>query len=218
MSAPARIVWLAFCSGPVLKREAHTVFPPSDLWKPLVPASFFRDSTKLFQSKFCMPRTLDLFTPDNQPVLHYRAVDSTNLLGWDFPLAFRLAQYRPACDPETHTCSTNRWELDFIARGKVTAIGPAKRTPAELEATRQGAVERIRKLKSEPAWAAVEEAVRNKIHIEEGFTSPLAASFILPMHHQNGAWAVLAPSEYPFPTYPPPGLTASSPLLTVARS
>src|SRR5262245_59569244 len=30
---PARICWLALCSGPALRRDGRRIFPPSDLWK-----------------------------------------------------------------------------------------------------------------------------------------------------------------------------------------
>ena len=38
LNRQGRIAWLAFCSGPFLKRDGRQIFPPSDLWKELVAA------------------------------------------------------------------------------------------------------------------------------------------------------------------------------------
>lgn len=64
-------------------------------------------------------------TPKTEPVLQYRVISSTNILGWHFPVEFNMAQYRPAPLPESPgvTVGTNGWELEFTARGKLTAIG-----------------------------------------------------------------------------------------------
>jgi len=112
----ARICWLAFCSGPCLKRVGRQIFPPSDLWKELIASpSGFRDQTIVFEDDMGLPSNMDLFTTKNQPVLQYRVLRSTNVLGWNFPLEFHLAQYRPA--------SSNGWELHLTAMGKVTSVG-----------------------------------------------------------------------------------------------
>lgn len=121
-----RIAWLGFCSGPCLKRPGRLIFPPSDLWKELVCApSGFSDRTEVFDDALGLPKRVDLFTPRTEPVLQYRVTNSTNFLGWHFPLEFNVAQYRPAPLPESPrvTFGTNGWELEFTARVKVTSIG-----------------------------------------------------------------------------------------------
>ncbi len=120
----ARIGWLAFCSGPCLKREGRQIFPPSDLWKELVRTDHFADRTVTFQDGLGLPETTDLYTTNGQIVVQYRVTSSTNVLGWQFPLDFELVQYRPAPVPGLPyvTTGTNGWELQFIARGKVAAL------------------------------------------------------------------------------------------------
>jgi hypothetical protein len=120
----ARIGWLAFCSGPCLKREGRSIFPPNDLWKELVSASRFNDRTLVFGDALGLPKSMDLSTTNGQQVMQYRVVGSTNVSGWELPLEFYLAQYRPAAVPDLKwmTTGTNGWELDFVARGHVKVV------------------------------------------------------------------------------------------------
>ena len=81
----------------------------------------FSDRTLLFADDFFpdglgLPKTVDLYNAKNQPVVQYRVTASTNVLGWEFPVEFYLAQYGPA--------ETNGWELHFTAKGKLISIGP----------------------------------------------------------------------------------------------
>jgi hypothetical protein len=124
LSMVPRIAWLAFCSGPCLRREGRTIFPPSSLWKELVSASSFKDRTVVFDDPLGLPKVMELFTTDRQPVMQYRVVNSTNILGWDLPLEFYLVQYRPAPVPELKwvPAGTNGWELEFMARGTVKTV------------------------------------------------------------------------------------------------
>jgi hypothetical protein len=127
LDALSQIGWLAFCSGPYLHQAGREVFPPSSLWKELVHGDAFSDVTVCFSDNFGLPKSMDLYmtnSPLIQPVLQYRVFSSTNILGWQFPLEFKISQYRPAPVPGTRiTAGTNGWEIDFTARGKVTAIG-----------------------------------------------------------------------------------------------
>lgn len=139
-----RIGWLAFCSGPYLQREGRVVFPPSDEWRELINTKTFSDVTVRFKDSFGLPKLLELYTtnsPKVQPVLQYRVMTSTNIMGWEFPLEFKMAQYRPAPVPgfPGFIAGTNGWELDFVARGKLTAIGPGRR-PEVPEAVLKAAV------------------------------------------------------------------------------
>lgn len=137
LTMAARIGWLAFCSGPCLKREGRNIFPPSDLWKELVSASAFTDRTSVFDDALGLPKSMDLSTAKNQQVMQYRVTSSTNVLGWQFPLEFYLAQYRPAPVPELRwtTVGTNGWELQFVARGTVRAIGQKAEMPSPDDAS-----------------------------------------------------------------------------------
>ena len=124
-----RIGWLAFCSGPYLKREGREMLPPNDLWRHSIPAKAFRDITVSFDDNFGLPKRMDLYatnSPNVQPVLQYRVVSSTNILGWEIPMEFKIAQYRRASLPGSpgFIAGTNGWELEFVATGKVTAVGP----------------------------------------------------------------------------------------------
>lgn len=119
-----RVAWLAFCSGPCLKRDGRQIFPPSDLWKELICApSGFSDRTTVFQDAFGLPKSVALYTTNGQPVLQYYVTASTNVLGREFPIEFYLAQYRPVYLPDSHHFGTNGWELQLTAKGTVTAIG-----------------------------------------------------------------------------------------------
>jgi len=131
-----RIGWLAFCSGPCLKRGGREIFPPSDLWKELIAGDHFADLTKTFEDSLGLPRSLDLYSTGNQTVVQYRVTASTNVLGWEFPTEFYLAQYRPAPLPGHPgiTVGTNGWQLEFTAKGKVNVIceGTKPEIPPEV--------------------------------------------------------------------------------------
>ncbi len=117
LTMPGRIAWLAFCSAPCLKRQGHRLFPPDDWWKELIDApSGFSDNAVLFKDTLGLPNTVNLYTTNDQPVFQYRVAASTNVLGWELPLEFYLAEYRPAA-------ATHGWELNFTAKGRVTTIG-----------------------------------------------------------------------------------------------
>jgi len=130
-----RIAWLAFCSGACLKREGRRFFPPSDLWKELIAApDGFSDRTVVFEDALGLPKSVNLYWTNNLPILQYRVLSSTNVLGWEFPLEFYLAQYRPATAPESQQIGNNGWELQLTAKGAVTSIkeGSKPEIPAEV--------------------------------------------------------------------------------------
>lgn len=116
MDLRGRICWLALCSGPALKRDGRQLFPPSDLWKELLSApAGFSDKTTVFDDGLGLPRSIELFTPQQRHIFQYQVRQTTNVVGWEFPLEFYGVQYRPA--------QTNGWELQLTFKGKVTAIG-----------------------------------------------------------------------------------------------
>lgn len=112
-----RIAWLAFCSGPCLKREERRLFPLNNFWKEFMDApSGFSDNRWCYKDALGLPEAFSLYTASDQPMVQYRVTTSTNVFGWQFPLEFSLVEYRPA--PLTHGM-----ELDLIAKGHVTQIG-----------------------------------------------------------------------------------------------
>lgn len=116
MRLRGNICWLALCSGSALKREGRQLFPPSDIWKELVSApAGFTDKTKVFDDGLGLPRSIELFTPEQRRIFQYQVRQTTNYIGWEIPLEFYGIQYRPV--------ETNGWELDLTFKGKVTAIG-----------------------------------------------------------------------------------------------
>lgn len=119
MSLRENICWLAFCSGPALRREGRQLFPPSVHWKNVVSApAGFADKTTVFEDGLGLPRSVELFTPEPCRIFQYQVRQTTNISGWEFPLEFYGVQYRPA--------ATNGWELHLTFKGKVTAIGVGK--------------------------------------------------------------------------------------------
>lgn len=126
-----RIAWLAFFSGPCLQREGRRLYPPSDLWKQVVSApagsAGFSDRTVVFADGLGLPKSVRLQTTNGFPVLQYGVGTSTNMAGWEFPLEFYLAQFRPTMSPDSYQFGPGGWEIDFVAKGTVIAIGPGSK-------------------------------------------------------------------------------------------
>jgi hypothetical protein len=68
----------------------------------------------VFEDELGLPRNFNLITPQGQLVVQYRAVLSTNFMGWNIPLEFHLAEYQGR--------GTNTWSIALTAKGKVTSI------------------------------------------------------------------------------------------------
>jgi hypothetical protein len=116
MQLRGNICWLALCSGPALQREGRQLFPPSQLWKHNVSApAGFKDKTAVFEDGLGLPRSVELFTPEQRRIFQYQVRQTSNFNGWEIPLEFSGEQYRPV--------ETNGWELHLTFKGKVTAIG-----------------------------------------------------------------------------------------------
>lgn len=115
MDAAGMVTWLAYCSGPALKREGRKIPPPSAFWKQHFSGDF-EDRTICFDDTLGLPRTIEVFTKKGQTVFRYQARGATNVLGWNFPLEFYLAQYERS--------RTNSIELGLIAKGRIVAIAP----------------------------------------------------------------------------------------------
>jgi len=102
----------------------------------VVAPSGFSDKTVVFGDALGLPESVNLYLTNQMPILQYRVLSSTNVSGWQFPLEFYLAQYRPAMVPDSHKFGTNGWELQLTARGKVTAIGVGTKSLMETELQR----------------------------------------------------------------------------------
>src|SRR5688572_8078763 len=73
------ICWLALCSGPALQREDRQLFPPSVLWKHVVSApAGFTDKTAVFEDGLGLPRSVELFTPEQRRIFQYQVRQTTN--------------------------------------------------------------------------------------------------------------------------------------------
>ena len=128
-----RIAWLAFCSGPFLKKEKREVPMPNELWKETwlwwehaSDAGGFKDQTRVFEDELGLPKSVDVFARSKQPLMEYRVrhgagpgLTTTNVLGWEVPLEFYLVQYMPAG-------ATNTWQVYSTAKGKTTSVTVGK--------------------------------------------------------------------------------------------
>ena len=124
---PGNICWLAFCSGSFLKHEGRKINSPSAFWKESsIVSSGWSDQTDVFKDSLGLPNSINLITTNNQSIFQYQVRQSTNLLGWNFPLEFYGVQYLPT--------GANGWKLHLTIKGKVTAIsvGSKPQIPAEV--------------------------------------------------------------------------------------
>jgi hypothetical protein len=115
------IPWLAFCSGPYLKRKDRIIPLPVATFHFAPDGLAYSDRTETFKDELGLPRQVDLFTsealywlscsnfysdrpPDERPPrkkfglqegllkFHYAVIEQTNFFGWSFPLAFEYVQ------------------------------------------------------------------------------------------------------------------------------
>jgi hypothetical protein len=125
------IPWLAFCSGPYLKQHGRRLDLPR--FDQSTFAVHYTDETTSFDDELGLPRTIDFYTPTRQPVCRYRAVGTTNIVGWTFPLSFELAQYR-------QNFHTSAWDLLLTASGKIASL--SARAQPQLPTESQRTLER----------------------------------------------------------------------------
>lgn len=95
----ANLAWLAFCSGPYLKQKVRVIPLPA-------PSGYFPDNVsydrrQVFNDELGLPSGVEFFLPRDSPdgsrTLYwpsgtYKVVESTNFLGWTFPLWFEVKQ------------------------------------------------------------------------------------------------------------------------------
>jgi hypothetical protein len=122
MFSPAEMgVWLAFCSAPVLRGNDPKIPPVSAFWKQYLTRQKFTNEVIRFEDQLGLPATIVMATTNGQVVFQYQVHHATNVLGWNFPTEFYMVQYKPGPWPWT-----NSWEMQVMAKGRVTAIGPGK--------------------------------------------------------------------------------------------
>jgi len=81
------IVWLAFCSGSYLKQPGRDIPPLTG------PTPFeYKDKTLAYDDNLGLPKTVELYSSDGQLITKYEVLASTNVSGWNIPLAFKLVQ------------------------------------------------------------------------------------------------------------------------------
>lgn len=96
------------------------------MWKETQRETNFPDKTIVFKDSLGLPQSICEYGRTNQLILHYQVHESTNVLGWNFPLEFYLIQY--------YSSRSNGWQVHLTAKGKVTSIKPADKleVPAEV--------------------------------------------------------------------------------------
>jgi len=113
----SRIAWLAFCSSATLNNPNHKLYPPWDFWKEYLDPSTFVQKVSRFEDDLGLPKSILIFSGEDQPVVDYRVSGTTNVAGWAFPQSFYLLEYNPAL--------AKGWMLGLLAHGKVSSITPA---------------------------------------------------------------------------------------------
>lgn len=111
-----RVGWLAFCSSPFFKNKDRKFYPPSPFWVYWLsaPSEGFPHRFTLFQDNLGLPRSVGVYTTNNETIFHYRVDATTNVLGWEFPTEFALTEYKPRGD--------DCWQSHLQANGKLKTI------------------------------------------------------------------------------------------------
>jgi len=118
--------WFAFCSGPYLKRPGQSVPLPVT---PQDRAAFgFRSEVTAFEDSLGLPRRVQFFNGQKQLKCDYQVQQSTNVFGWNIPLAFTVTQNEPN--------SLGVWNKQFAVIARVKSVNPAVE-PALPEEVRQ---------------------------------------------------------------------------------
>jgi hypothetical protein len=108
----ANATWFAFCSGPFLQRTTRGVPLPTAGVNETVFG--FTNETRVFTDALGLPRSASFFVPPHELKCRYEVPQSTNVLGWNFPLAFTAEQRVPD--------RFGKWNRDLTINGRVTAI------------------------------------------------------------------------------------------------
>lgn len=117
-------VWFAFCSGPFLQKTTRGV--PLPTAGPNETVFGLTNETRTFADELGLPRRADFFAPPHELKCRYEATQSTNVLGWNFPLVFTAEQRAPD--------HFGKWNRNLTINGRVTAIRsvPALVLPGDI--------------------------------------------------------------------------------------
>jgi hypothetical protein len=123
----ANATWLAFCSGPYLRRERRQVPVPMNVSSR---AWGYRDKTEVFADKLGLPRHVELYSLDDKLVCDYQVLQSTNFFGWTIPLRFKLTAYQ--C-PGNGLAALGVPPTDLVATVTSLSVGAEPRLPEEVK-------------------------------------------------------------------------------------
>ena len=87
-----KVPWLAFCSGPFLHSDGRRVPLPIGVNPRASYSRNYSDTTSVFPDALGLPKRMELRTPDNHLLCEYTVQETTNVLGWSFPMRFKIVQ------------------------------------------------------------------------------------------------------------------------------
>lgn len=106
------VPWFAFCSGTFLQQTKRGV--PLPTAAPDQTVFGFTNEISRFPDNFGLPRSAAFYLPPRQLKARYDVSQSTNVLGWNIPLAFTAEQHEPD--------RFGKWKRDLTVNGHVTSI------------------------------------------------------------------------------------------------
>jgi len=127
LDVSGKVCWLAFCSAPCLKHQGRKIFPPGPFWVESAIASYgWKDRTRVLDDSLGLPESVQLISTNNQTIFQYQVHQTTNVMGWNFPLEFYGIQYIGS--------ASNGWRVDMSFKGTVKSIRAVgePRVPSEL--------------------------------------------------------------------------------------
>jgi hypothetical protein len=104
--------WFTFCSGPYLQQTTRGV--PLPTAAPGRTVFGYTNETTLFADAFGLPRRAVFYEMPRQIKGRYDVQQSTNVLGWNFPLAFTAEEHEPD--------RFGKWSRALTVNGRVTSI------------------------------------------------------------------------------------------------
>ena len=120
----ANATWFAFCSGPFLQKTTRGVPLPTAGVNETVFG--FTNELRAFADALGLPRSASFYAPPRELKCRYEVPQSTNVLGWNFPLAFTAEQHEQD--------RFGKWERNLTIHGRVTSIRsvPKLEVPEEI--------------------------------------------------------------------------------------
>lgn len=117
------IPWFAFCSGTFLRHSTRGV--PLPAAAPNRTAFGFTNETTFFSDDFGLPRRAGFYV-NKQLKCDYAVQQTTNVLGWNFPVSFTVTRNEPD--------AFGKWNRDLTVTGRITSIraAPEFTVPKEL--------------------------------------------------------------------------------------